>query len=69
MGSMKVAFWSQMMMNIVVVLIVALAAIPLALFLVGLWADKHRRTLFNRGQVFALSNQEFLEGESSMEAV
>jgi len=68
MGSMKVAFWSQMMMNVVAVFIVALAVIPLAFFLVGLWADKHRRTLFNRGQVLTLSNQEFLEGESSMEA-
>ena len=68
MGSMKIAFWSQMMMNVVAVLFAALVVIPMAFFLAGLWADKHRRSLLNRGQVLALPNQEFVDDETSMEA-
>ena len=65
---MKIAFWSQMMMNVLAVLCVTMVVIPMAFFLVGLWADKHRRSLFHRGQVLALPPQELLEGEPSMEA-
>ena len=65
---MKIAFWGQITMHVMAILLIAMVVVPLAFMLVALWADKHRRRLFHQGQSVVATRDASALGDCTLEA-